>query len=70
MWTAQADYFFSINNYKLAAPYYGKTQKSFEEITLKFINIGENDALKAYLLSKLETIKQTRGKRVLVVIGT
>lgn len=73
VWTSQADHYFNNNNYKLAAPYYGKTQKSFEEITLKFINIAENDALKTYLLSKLETIKHTRGNRdatQMTAIGT
>jgi len=43
--------------------YYGKTQKNFEEIALKFINIPENNALKTYLFHKLESIKQhSKGK--------
>lgn len=38
--------------------YYGKTQKSFEEITLKFIEKNEQEALKTYLTSRLETMKE------------
>lgn len=62
VWTAQADHYFNAKNYKLAAPYYGKTLKSFEEVTLKFINIGEHDALKTYLLHKLESINSHKVK--------
>lgn len=55
--TAQADYFFSQKRYQLAAAGYAQTQKSFEEVTLKLINEGENEALKIYLLKKLESLK-------------
>jgi hypothetical protein len=44
----------------LAAVYYAKTQKSFEEITLKFINQNEQNALKTYLTNKLENIKSNK----------
>eukprot|EP01112_Ceratiomyxa_fruticulosa_P020451 TRINITY_DN6960_c0_g1_i1.p1 TRINITY_DN6960_c0_g1~~TRINITY_DN6960_c0_g1_i1.p1 ORF type:complete len:978 (+),score=224.54 TRINITY_DN6960_c0_g1_i1:223-3156(+) len=57
VWTAQADYYFNENKFDLAATYYGKTQRLFEEITLKFININERDALKTYLVHKLQNLR-------------
>jgi hypothetical protein len=66
VWTAQADHYFKAANYKLSAMYYGKTQKSFEEVALKFININEQDALKVYLLNKLESIKNTKSKVIIL----
>eukprot|EP01113_Clastostelium_recurvatum_P023090 TRINITY_DN2761_c0_g1_i3.p1 TRINITY_DN2761_c0_g1~~TRINITY_DN2761_c0_g1_i3.p1 ORF type:complete len:987 (-),score=308.24 TRINITY_DN2761_c0_g1_i3:8-2968(-) len=59
VWATQADHFFQLGKYSMAAGFYGKTQRVFEEITLKFININERDALKAYLTAKLQNI----GKR-------
>ncbi|KYQ94001.1 7-fold repeat in clathrin and VPS proteins repeat-containing protein [Tieghemostelium lacteum] len=53
IWATQADHYFSEGKYELAATFYGKTHKVFEEITLKFINAGQRDALKTYLLQKL-----------------
>lgn len=58
MWTARADHYYAKNNYQLAAMYYANTQKPFEEITLKFIQKNEQDALKTYLLSRLENMKR------------
>ncbi len=57
VWTTQADYYYNTNNYRLAAVYYAKTQKSFEEVTLKFIASNEQNALKTYLTHKLENLK-------------
>jgi vacuolar protein sorting-associated protein 18 len=57
VWTSQAEHFFSQSKYELAAAYFGKTLRVFEEVTLKFININERDALKTYLLHKLENIR-------------
>jgi hypothetical protein len=62
VWGVQADHYFNTNNFKLAAEYYGKTQRPFEEITLKFIAINENDALKTYLVHKLQATKQFKPK--------
>ena len=58
VWIAQAESYFTKGNYGLAAEYYGKTSKSFEEIALKFIDCDERDALKSYLMAKLKTLKQ------------
>jgi len=57
VWTTQAEFYFNQKQYELAAQYYGKTMKSFEEITLKFIHIGETDALRAFLKEKLAHMK-------------
>jgi tetratricopeptide (TPR) repeat protein len=53
VYTAQADYYFQKKQFERAAQHYGKTSKSFEEVTLKFIHIGEHDALRAFLKEKL-----------------
>jgi hypothetical protein len=62
VWSQQADHYFRDQNYKLAATYYGKTQRSFEEISLKFLNLNEQNALQVYLLHKLENIKHSKNK--------
>lgn len=59
VWSARAEYYFKKGNYKLAATFYGKTRKSFEEITLKFIRMQDRDALKTYLLQKLDNLLST-----------
>jgi vacuolar protein sorting-associated protein 18 len=53
VWSTQADHYFAQKQYELAAQYYGKTQKPFEEVTLRFIHMGEHDALRSYLKEKL-----------------
>lgn len=53
----QADHFFSQGSYELAAKYYGKTTKQFEEVCLQFIDKNERDALKTFLLNKLDNLK-------------
>lgn len=42
----QADHYFAERQSELAASVYAKTRRSFEEVALKFINLGEKDALK------------------------
>ena len=59
VWSAQADYCFEKGNYIDAATYYGKTAQSFEEISLKFIRMNHRDALKTYLLQKLDNFSKT-----------
>jgi hypothetical protein len=55
VWATQADYYFSEKNYKLAAEFYGKTQRGFEEISLKFLNLGDSESLICYLAAKLSS---------------
>eukprot|EP01132_Coremiostelium_polycephalum_P007999 gene7999-9842_t len=53
IWATQADHYFNENKFELAANFYGMTHRVFEEITLKFINANQRDALKTFLLQKL-----------------
>jgi hypothetical protein len=58
---AEADHYFNERQYERAAKCYSETQRSFEEITLKFVNIGRDHpearrALKIYLHAKLEKL--------------
>jgi hypothetical protein len=57
VWTAQAEHYFEQHKYDLAATYFGKTQRGFEEITLRFISLdsgtGGRDALKKYTFTLL-----------------
>eukprot|EP01114_Cavostelium_apophysatum_P012613 TRINITY_DN2865_c0_g1_i3.p1 TRINITY_DN2865_c0_g1~~TRINITY_DN2865_c0_g1_i3.p1 ORF type:complete len:686 (+),score=202.00 TRINITY_DN2865_c0_g1_i3:113-2170(+) len=62
VWSAQADHYFARSSFKLAAEYYGKSLRSFEEITLKLIGIQENEALKVYLSNKLQNIRNNKSK--------
>ncbi|KAL5480111.1 hypothetical protein EMCRGX_G023733 [Ephydatia muelleri] len=52
----QADHYFSEKKYKEAAISFSQSQLSFEEVALKFLKAGEKDALKTFLLKKLETL--------------
>ena len=54
--SAQADHCFDVGSYNLAAETYAKTDRSFEEVALRFVNAGERDALQTYLLCKLDTL--------------
>lgn len=58
VYSAQADHYYNQKNYRLAATYYGRTTKSFEEITLKFIRMNERFALQTYLLAKLGSLPE------------
>jgi len=56
--TTQADYYYSQQRYNLSAEYFAQIHSiSFEEIVLRFINKNENDALRVFLLRKLEKLK-------------
>jgi len=57
--TTQADYYYSQQRYNLSAEYFAQVHSiSFEEIVLRFLNKNENDALRIYLLRKLEKLKK------------
>lgn len=57
--TASGDYLVRKGRYLEAAAVWGKSSKSFEEVCLTFIDRGEHDALRKYLLSQLETYKKS-----------
>jgi hypothetical protein len=57
--TASGDYLVGKGQYMEAATVYGRSTKPFEQVALTFINKGEQDALRKYLLTKLSTLKKT-----------
>jgi len=57
--SSQAENAFQKGKYQESALYYAVTQKSFEEVALKFINHGKECALRSFLEKKLSTLKQT-----------
>ena len=45
-----------IYSYEKSASLYAQSHKSFEEVALKFLQIGEDEALKEFLVCKLDTL--------------
>lgn len=56
---AQADSFFTDGRYFQAAGCYAQCSAMFEEVVFKFLDAGERDALRSYLISRLERTKKT-----------
>lgn len=56
--TASGDYLVGKGQYMEAAAVYGRSTKPFEQVALAFIDNGEQDALRKYLLTKLSTLKK------------
>ncbi|KAJ3120771.1 hypothetical protein HK098_004251 [Nowakowskiella sp. JEL0407] len=57
--TTQAEYYFSQGRYILSASYYAQSVSlSFEDIVLKFISKNEREALKEFLVKRLEKLKK------------
>ncbi|CAG8483434.1 620_t:CDS:10 [Paraglomus occultum] len=54
----RADYYFSQGRYILSAQSYAQSTVAFEEVTLKFVERDERDALREYLLSKLNKLRR------------
>ena len=57
--TASGDYLVSKGQFLDAAGAYGKSSKPFEQVALAFIDNGEQDALRRYLLAKLSAYKKS-----------
>ncbi|XP_071954720.1 vacuolar protein sorting-associated protein 18 homolog [Antedon mediterranea] len=55
--TKQAQFFFENGNFEKSAMYFALTERSFEEIALKFIGSKQTDALKSFLEKKLSSFK-------------
>lgn len=55
---ASGDYLISKGLYAEAAGVYGKSNKPFEEVALAFLDNGQHDALRKYLVTKLSTFKK------------
>ena len=47
----------TVYSYSFAAKCYAQTQVSFEEVALKFIQVEERQALRMFLLKKLDSLK-------------
>ncbi|KAH6622436.1 Pep3/Vps18/deep orange family-domain-containing protein [Boeremia exigua] len=56
--TASGDYLVGKGQYLEAAAVYGRSTKPFEQVALTFIDQGDQDALRKYLLTKLSTLKK------------
>ncbi|KAK4143681.1 Pep3/Vps18/deep orange family-domain-containing protein [Dichotomopilus funicola] len=56
---ASGDYLVGKGKYGEAAGVYGKSSKAFEEVALTFIDNGQPDALRKYLLTKLSSYKKS-----------
>uniref|UniRef100_A0A6B2KX76 Uncharacterized protein n=1 Tax=Arcella intermedia TaxID=1963864 RepID=A0A6B2KX76_9EUKA len=54
----RSEHYFENKQYSVAAQFYAKTSKSFEEITLKFIEAEQVDALRSFLTEKLKNIHE------------
>ncbi|KAI0652186.1 Pep3/Vps18/deep orange family-domain-containing protein [Trametes meyenii] len=57
--SAQAKAFFNEGRYFQAAQCYAQCSVPFEEVTLKSLDAGERDALRSYLISRLERTRKT-----------
>ncbi|KAH8918945.1 hypothetical protein BT69DRAFT_1267230 [Atractiella rhizophila] len=65
--TSQGDSFFNAAKYIPAAQAYAKSSKPFEEVVLKLVEKDERDALRYYLMSKLERLsKKARTQRIML----
>ena len=56
---AHANSFFSNSQYIQAAQKYALTTRPFEEVTLRFVDAGERDALRYYLVARLLRTRKT-----------
>ncbi|KAL7626831.1 tethering complex subunit [Parahypoxylon ruwenzoriense] len=56
---ASGDYLVEKGLFVEAAGVYGKSSKRFEDVALAFIDHGQNDALRKYLITKLTTYKKS-----------
>ncbi|KAH9486613.1 Vacuolar protein sorting-associated protein 18-like protein [Psilocybe cubensis] len=56
---AQANHLFLNAQYFPAAQCYAHCSATFEEVALKFLDVGERDSLRSYLISRLERTRKT-----------
>lgn len=57
--TASGDSLIGKGQFLEAASVYGKSSRPFEQVALTFVDHGEHDALRRYLLTKLATFKKS-----------
>ncbi|GAA5918386.1 hypothetical protein JCM1841_003937 [Sporobolomyces salmonicolor] len=56
---AEADSYFAAGRYIQSAQSYAQSSKSFEEVVLRFVDKNERDALRYYLVARLERLRRT-----------
>ncbi|XP_077978049.1 vacuolar protein sorting-associated protein 18 homolog isoform X1 [Glandiceps talaboti] len=66
--TKQAEYFFNDKSYEKSAMYYALTERSFEEVALKFIQVEQRDALKTFLIKKMNALKNHEKTQMTMII--
>lgn len=64
----EAQDYFQKKDYIQSAKLFAKTPTSFEEISLKFVEVGEEGALKIYLHEKLESLKVSEQTQITIVV--
>ncbi|KAF3340737.1 vacuolar protein sorting-associated protein 18 [Carex littledalei] len=69
VYLVQADAAFAMKDYYRAASFYAKMNyvMSFEEISLKFITVGEQDALRTFLLRKLDNLTREDKSQITMI---
>lgn len=66
--TASGDYLVEKGFFIEAAGVYGKSSKPFEDVALSFIDNGQADALRKYLLTKLTTYKKSQVMQRMMIV--
>ncbi|GAA5958403.1 hypothetical protein JCM3765_007864 [Sporobolomyces pararoseus] len=56
---SEADSYFAAGRYIQSAQSYAQSSKNFEEVVLRFVDKNERDALRYYLVARLERLKRT-----------
>ncbi|XP_071444491.1 vacuolar protein sorting-associated protein 18 homolog [Hetaerina americana] len=64
----QAEKYFEEKQYQESAIHYAKSHCSFEEISLKFLQIGQVEALKTFLIKKLETLRDVDKTQITMIV--
>ncbi|XP_063229884.1 vacuolar protein sorting-associated protein 18 homolog isoform X2 [Bacillus rossius redtenbacheri] len=64
----QAEMYFNTKMYKKSALHYAETQSSFEEVALKFLQVSEIDALKTFLIKKLEGLRPQDKTQITMIV--
>ncbi|EDO47847.1 predicted protein [Nematostella vectensis] len=64
----QAEDMFDKKSYTAAAKCYAETQVSFEEVALKFIHVEDRQALRMFLIKKLEGLKPQDQTQVTMIV--
>ena len=64
----EAEHLFASRKYLESAKVYAETQTSFEEVALKFIALEDRDALKQFLMHKLNTLKSSEKMQVTMIV--